>query len=129
SPIQNAHDDRGAVDRGQEADAQVEVLAADGHLDAAVLRPPLLGDVDVAHDLDAGRDRGDQPPGRAVPLDQNAVNPVAHPHAVGKCFDVDVAGPKADGFLDHQIDQLHHGGVTLLRGGHAGDRLGFREVD
>ena len=37
-----------AVVGRQDADAQVEVLAVDGHLDAAVLGPALLGDVDAS---------------------------------------------------------------------------------
>ena len=39
----------------QDADAQVVVLAVEVHLDAPVLRPALLGDVDATHDLDTRR--------------------------------------------------------------------------
>src|SRR5262249_41888095 len=45
---------------GQDADAQVHLVAADIQLDAAVLRQAALGDVEIGHDLDAGRDRGGQ---------------------------------------------------------------------
>ena len=58
-------------------DAHVDVLA--GHLapDPAVLRQPLLGDVEPGHDLDAGDDRRLELLGRALGLAQHAVDPVA----------------------------------------------------
>ena len=89
-------------------------LPCDGHLDAAVLRPALLGDVDAAHDLDTREHRGQQPARRTVALDQHAVDPVADADAVGERLDVDVAGPQADRFLDDQVDQLDDRGVALL---------------
>ena len=55
--VENTHDDRLAVVGRQDADAQVEVLAADAGLDPAVLGTPFLGDVDPAHDLEAGDQR------------------------------------------------------------------------
>ena len=94
--VQDPHDDRLAVDRRQDADAQVEVLAVDRHLDPAVLGPALFGDVDLAHDLDAGGQRRQQPARRAVALDQHAVDPIADPDAVGERLDVDIAGPQVD---------------------------------
>src|SRR5205814_7165188 len=42
-----------AVHAREDADAKVVILAADRHLAAAVLGQPPLGDVQVAHDLDA----------------------------------------------------------------------------
>ena len=39
----------------------VDIFAGDLDLDAAVLRQALLGDVELAHDLDARGDRGDAP--------------------------------------------------------------------
>ena len=52
--VEDAHDDRLAVHARQRHDAQVDVLAVDRQADAAVLRDAPLGDVEVAHDLDAG---------------------------------------------------------------------------
>ena len=82
-------------------DAHVDVLA--GHLapDAAVLRQPLLGDVEPGHDLDARDDRRMELLRRALGLAQHAVDPVAHD-------DVLLAGPDVDirrailGGLEHQ---------------------------
>ena len=63
-------------------DAQVDLAAAHGHLDAPVLRQAALGDVEPRHDLDARGDGG--PHGRAAALDlvQHAVDAIAHAHAV-----------------------------------------------
>ena len=44
-----------AVGRGQDGDADVDVLAGDLDADAAVLGQALLGDVEAGHDLDAAR--------------------------------------------------------------------------
>ena len=68
-------------------------LPCDGHLDAAVLRAALLGDVDLTHDLEAGEQRREQPARGGVALDQHAVDPVADPDAVGERLDVDVRRP------------------------------------
>ena len=85
------------------------------HLDAAVLRPALLGDVDDAHDLDTREHRRQQTARRAVALDQHAVDPVADADAVGERLDVDVAGPQADRLLNDEVDQLDDRGVAVVR--------------
>jgi len=53
---EDAHDDLFAMDRRQDRDAQVDVLALNGHFDATVLGQAFLGNVEPAHDLDAGND-------------------------------------------------------------------------
>ena len=77
--VEHPHDDALAEHRGQHGDAQVDRMAADGQLDAAVLRQAPLGDVEVGHDLDAGGDGEGQVARRrhhfiqhAVGLDANA---------------------------------------------------------
>ena len=54
-----------------------------------------LGDVHLGEDLDAGEQRAQQPPRRAVALDQHAVDAVANPDPVFERLDVDVARPAA----------------------------------
>ena len=49
--VQDTHDDAFAVHGRQRADAEVDDLAAERDLDAAVLRDAALGDVHTGHDL------------------------------------------------------------------------------
>ena len=80
----------------------------DAHLDAAVLRQALLGDVEPGHDLDAADD------GRLEAVDlrrqrlrlQQAVDAVADAQAVFFRLDVDVAGPLVGGLDQDFVDQL-----------------------
>src|SRR5262249_16794264 len=118
--VKNAHHDRLAVVGRQDADAQVEVFAADGHLDTAVLRAALLRNVDRGHDLDARQDRRQQTARRTVAFHQDAVDPVTHPDAIGERLDVDVAGPEADRFLNDEVDQLDHRRIAVIHAGPGG---------
>src|SRR5207253_1157421 len=104
--VQDPHDDRLAVGRGQNADAQVVVPSLDVHFDSAVLRPAFLGDVESRHDLQTGQDRGQQPPRGTVALHQQTVDPVPDANPALERLDVNVAGAQAHGFLDNQVDQL-----------------------
>ncbi len=54
--VEHADDHALAEHGGQDADAHVDRVAADGQLDAAVLGQAALGDVELGHDLDAGED-------------------------------------------------------------------------
>ena len=103
----------------------------DLQLDAAVLRQPLLGDVQPGHDLQAADDRGLE----AIDLRrrglrlQQAVDAVANLHARGLRLDVDVAGPRVDRFeqnLVHQVNDrrlLHLGGDLAVLDLQAVDQL------
>src|SRR5262249_41950773 len=126
--VEDTHDSRLTVHRRQETDTQVKVLPLDRHLDAAVLGAALLGDVDAAHDLDARGHRGLEPAGRTVALDEHAVDAVAHPNAIGKRLDVNVAGPGLDGFLNDEVDQLDDRRIALVAPGEVRSRLRLGEV-
>ena len=116
--------------RGQHADAQIVGFALDLGLDAAVLRPAFFGDVDLAHDLDAGNHRGEQPPRRTVAFDQDAVDAVADADAVGERLDMDVAAARRDRLGQDQVDQLDDGGVVIFLGpGQLLGRLRFGPFD
>ena len=56
--VEDPQHDALAVHRRHGRDAQVDLLALHAQLDAAVLRQPALGDVEVRHDLDARDHRG-----------------------------------------------------------------------
>src|SRR4030095_9816247 len=77
--IENTQDHRLAVEHRDDADADVDLAAADLEADAAVLGQAFFGDVEVAEDLEAGNDGCLEPPDlrRDVRLGQHAVHPVA----------------------------------------------------
>jgi hypothetical protein len=95
--VQDAHDDAlGAPAGGDGRDADVDALARDLERDAAVLREPLLGDVERRHDLHARRD-GAMNCLAGPPHDvELAVDAVAHDDLALLGLDVDVAGALAD---------------------------------
>ena len=103
-----------------DAHTQVDILASNQDLDAAVLRAAFFGDVDEAHDLDAADDRAQEAFGGVVAFHEHAVDPVANADPVGERLDVDVAGPVGHGFLDDQVHQLDDRCVAFFQGvGHA----------
>ena len=85
------------------------------HLDAAVLRQPLLGDVQPGHDLDAADDRQREPVDlrRQVLLLQQPVDPVADADALLLRLDVDVRRPLVRRLHQNLVHQLDDG--RLLR--------------
>ena len=78
------------------------------HAETAVLRNAALGDIELAHHLDARKNRG-------VPFFierlhgvlQNAVNAVLHDHFGVARFDVDVARAPLESGEDYGIDEAH----------------------
>ena len=113
------------------ADAEVELLVADGDLDAAVLGAAAFGDVDLGENLDTRQEGAQQPPGGAVAFDQHAVDAVADPDAILERLDVDVGGPQLHRFGDHQLHQPDDRGAVLVDFVFAGPALvfGLGEVD
>ena len=93
--VERTHDDLLAVDRREDGDADVDLLAHRLHLEAAVLRDAALGDVEVGHDLDAGDDRVVQGLGRRRALDERAVDAVAQARGLLHRLEVDVGGAGA----------------------------------
>ncbi len=71
-------------------------LLVDGDPDPAVLGNPLLGDVEVAHDLDPRDHRGDHAPRHVSGLVEDAVDPETHPHVRLLGLEVDVGDPLVD---------------------------------
>ena len=94
--VQQPHDDLFAPQRGQRADAEVELLlaSAQAHLqhDAAVLRQPLFADVQLGHDLHARGDGVLQLQRRRHDALQHAVNAEADAELFFVRLHVDVAG-------------------------------------
>ena len=71
----------------------------------------MLGDVDVAHDLEAGDHRGLELTGHVHDVVGHAVHAEAHPQAPARGLEVDVRGPLVHGPGQKLVDELHHGGV------------------
>ena len=114
--VEYPHDDRFAVHRRHGRDAQVDVLAVHAQPDAAVLRQPALGDVEVGHDLDPRDHRRREPARRRLDLVQHAVDPVADREPVLERLDVDVRRPRVERVGDDERDQPDHrrlGGEVL----------------
>ena len=110
--VQHPHHHAFAEHRGQHADAQVDRVAADRQLDAAVLRQPPLGDVQVGHHLDAGGDGKRQVPRRRHHFVQHAVGLDADPELVLERLEVDVAGVVLDGHQQDHVQQLADRGAV-----------------
>ena len=96
---------------GREAD--VDVLAGDLDLDAAVLRHALLGDVQGAHDLDAGGDGRVGLLGLPDNVVEHAVDPEADDELLFERLDVDVGCLFLDGAEDQRVDELDDRRVVL----------------
>ena len=96
-----------AVDRRHDRDAEVDRPPLDADLEAPVLRDPLLGDVELRHDLDAADDRlvvllVDRLHRRV----EDAVDPVLDDDDVLLRLDVDVGRAALDRVEEDRVDEL-----------------------
>src|SRR5439155_15174716 len=105
---QKPHHDAFAVNHRDDGDADVDFAAVDSHLDPAVLRQTLFGDVEPGHNLEAADDRrlkGMDLRGQALRL-QDAVDAVPDAQAVFRRLDVNVTRPLIGGLDEDLIHQL-----------------------
>src|SRR5712692_9332847 len=95
-----------AVDRRHDRNVEVDGALVVLYAETAVLGHAALGNVELAHDLDTGNDRGVMllPDGRHG-MREHAVNAELDDHRVVPSLDVDVAGPPLKGGEDRGIDQ------------------------
>ena len=98
--VEDSHDDRFAVDRREDRDAQVDVAAAGAGLDASVLRDTLLGERDFRHELEAGDNRRLEALGRPFHLLQHAVDAETDAETFLERLEVDVRRLATDGVDD-----------------------------
>ena len=106
--VEDPHHDRLAVHRRHRRDAKVDLLALHAQPDAAVLRQPPLGDVEVRHDLDARDHRGGEAARRRLDLVQHAVDPVTDDEPVLERLDVDVGRARVERVGDDERDEPDH---------------------
>ena len=107
-----------AVRGGQDRDAQVEVVIAAAHLDAAVVRLAALGNIKAGHDLHGGADRTAHALHALGEGDflQDAIHAVAQAQRIFERLNVDVRGIQPDGLGNDHVDKPDHAGVLGLRG-------------
>ena len=97
------------MDGGHDGNTEIDQAALIAHAETAVLRDAALGDVELAHHLDARNDGG-------VPVlgdgrhgvMQHAVNAVLDGHFLIARLDVDVAGAPLERVEDGGVDKLDH---------------------
>ena len=102
--------------RRQDGDAEVDRIAVVADRDAAVLGVAAVGDVELAHDLQAARDRRRQAGRHLGDLPHDAVDPGADDHRVRLRLEVDVGsalGDRVGDDLVRQLDRGRVGGVAL----------------
>ena len=104
--VENAQHGIFAVNRGHDRDAEVDQAALVAHAEAAVLRHALLGDVELAHDLDAAQNGAvmlarNRRHGRL----QHAVDAVLHDHRIVVRFNVNVGGAALESGEDGRVHQ------------------------
>ena len=88
--------------------AQVDLLAVHAQPNAAVLRQPSFGDVEVGHDLDPRNDGSRQAARRRFDFVQHAVDPVADDEPVLERFDMDVGCARLERVGDDERDEPDH---------------------
>ena len=89
--VQNAQYGVFAVHRGHDGNAEVHEAALVAHAEAAVLRNAALGNVELAHHLDARKNGGVPVLGQRLHGElQDAVDAVLHDHLGVARFDVDI---------------------------------------
>ena len=93
----------------------------DGDADAAVLGNPLLGDVELAHDLQPRDHRADHPLRHVRGFLQHAVDAEADPQLALFGLEVDVGGALPHRLGEDAVDELDHRRV-LGAGLHVADR-------
>ena len=103
---------------GEHRDAVVELLLLvvdlGFDLDAAVLRQPFFGDVELRHDLHARSDGFAQAQRRVHHLVEDAVDAVPDAVLLFVGLDVDVGGAAFDGVGEDDVHQAHHGRLVRL---------------
>ena len=105
--VEQTHDDLLALDGRQGRDADVEHAAGGGGVerDAAVLRLPPLGDVELREHLQARRHAGRHPLRDPLHLLEHAVDAEADDERVLLRLEVDVGGAVLGGLEDDRVDE------------------------
>src|ERR1700733_3426990 len=106
-----------AVHRGHDADTEVDQAAFVTHSETAILGDAALGNVELAHDLDARQDggvvfAGDRRHGHL----QHAVDAVLYDHRVVVGFNANIGGAALERGEDGGVDQANNGADVFFAG-------------
>ena len=116
--VEQTHDDLFAEQRRQTRDAEVDLfglpVVGEADLDASVLREPLLGDVELRHDLQPRRDRVAELHRRRHDVVQDAVDAEAHAEFLLVRLDVNVARTLLNRRHQHEVHQPDDWRFTAL---------------
>ena len=122
--VEQTHDDFFAEKRRQAGDAEVDVLrlavVLEADFDAAVLRQPLFGDVELRHDLDARRNRISEFQRRRHDVVEKTVHAVPDAQLLLVWLDVNVARAFLNGRHQQHVHELDDRRLFAL----FGERLG-----
>ena len=118
---QETHHRRLAILRRQGGQTHIDGGVLQLHVEAAVLRQALFGNVQAGHQLETQDQRcADLGIGLGLHV-QHAIDAEADHQLFFTRLDVDVGGTRLDRFLEHRIQQLHHrrivGGVGQAQHG------------
>ncbi len=115
--VQHAQHGILAVNRRHDGDAEVDQAVLVANSEAAVLRHAALGNVQLAHDLDAAQNRGVMLArnGRHGLL-QDAVDAVLHVHRIVIGLDVNIRGAPLQRGKDRRIHQANDGADVFFAG-------------
>ncbi len=118
-----------SVDGRHDGNAEIDEAALIADPEAPVLRHAPLGDIQFAHDLDAGNNRGEPVlRDRRHRVNQHAVNAVLDGDLDVAGLDMDVGGAPFERRENHRVHQANHRADRriLLRQAVGGDvRIGF----
>ena len=105
--VEQAEHDALAAQRRHGRDAHVDLAILQPQPDAAVLRQPPLGDVQLGHDLEAADDRGGEMRRRRRRGLQHAVHAIAHAQSVRVPLEVHVRRARLEPFDQQQVHEPH----------------------
>ena len=112
--VEDADDELLAEGDGDGRHAHLDLAVAARGLDAAVLRAPLLGDVEARQRLDARDDGRVHHLGQLVDVVEHAVDAHAHDRDVAPRLDVDVAGALVERVVQDVLDRRDDVAVARL---------------
>ena len=106
--VENADDGVLAVNRRHDRDTEVDLATAQVEFEATVLRHPLLGDVEIRHDLDARDDRVvvaqlDWIHGRI----EHAIDTVLDPHRILARLHMNIGGTALERVHQGRVDEAN----------------------
>ena len=112
--VEDSDDDPFAILGRQGRYTQFDALVSDFHLNPAVLRQSLFGNIHIRHNFNAAQNRWLKLLGQIADVLQSPIEPVSDLQVIRPRLEVDIAGSLFDGFLKNQIDSFDHRRLRAL---------------